>query len=86
MGMSMLGLLESEPNNVSNILPDVKVYFNQYLETPRRLTHCCRDVLRKHFKGKQIHRFVVAADMPKPIQDFILLKPVLRCIFPVKKE
>ena len=86
MGMSMLDFFKSEPDNVSNILPDVKVYINQYLETPRRLTHCCRDVLRKHFKGRQIHRFVVAADMPKPIQDFVLLKPVLRCIFPVKKE
>ena len=82
----MFDFLAPEPDNVSNILPDVKVYIRQCLETPRRLTHCCRDVLRKHFKGKQIHRFVEAADMPKPIQDFILLKPVLRCIFPVKKE
>ena len=85
VGSSMFDFLAPEPDNASSILPDVRVYIKQYLETPRPLTHCCRDVLRKHFKGRKVHRYVEAATIPKLIQDFVLLKPVLRCIFPDKK-
>ena len=85
VGSSMFDFLAPEPDNASSILPDVRVYIKQYLETPRPLTHCCRDVLRKHFKGRKIHRYVEAANIPKLVKDFVLLKPVLRCIFPDKK-
>ena len=64
------------------INPNFKAYFERSIDNPRRLTHTCRDVLRKTFKGRTIQRFVQNVKIPVMIQDFILLKPVLRYIFP----
>ena len=64
------------------INPNFKAYFERSIDNPRRLTYSCRDVLRKTFKGRKIQRFVQNVKIPVMIQDFILLKPVLRCIFP----
>ena len=54
-------------------------YFRHYLNNPRSLQMSCRDVLRKHFKTRGIHKFVshLASNIPEKIQDFILLKHVL---------
>ena len=54
-------------------------YFRHYLNNPRSLQMSCRDVLRKHFKTRGIHKFVshFASNIPEKIQDFILLKHVL---------
>ena len=61
----------------SGIHPDEKLYLKSCLEIPRKLTKCCRDVLRRHFRGHQIHKFVKGDNIPKTIKDFILLRPIL---------
>ena len=55
--------------------PAVKEYLERSLKTPRQLTKICRDVLRKHFKGRKIHKFVEVHILPEQIREFILLKP-----------
>ena len=54
-------------------------YFRHFLNTPRSLQMSCRDMLRKHFKNRGIHKFVshFASNIPEKIQDFILLKHIL---------
>ena len=47
------------------------------LETPRSLKLRCRDVLRRHFKGRKLHTFTEVPYIPKTVKDFILLKHVL---------
>ena len=55
-------------------------YILKHLSTPRSLKLCCRDTLRKAYKGRQIHRFVTMTEMPKSLKDYVLLKPLLKCI------
>ena len=55
-------------------------YILNHLSTPRSLKLCCRDTLRKAYKGRQIHSFVTMTEMPKSLKDYILLKPLLKCI------
>ena len=55
-------------------------YINTYLDTPRSLQTCCRNTLRKHFRGRYIHRFVEVSQCPKKIKDIILLKNLLLCL------
>ena len=57
-----------------------QAYINNYLDTPRSLLVCCRNSLRKHFRGRYIHRFVKVSGCPQKIKDIILLKYLLRCI------
>ena len=57
-----------------------QAYINNYLDTPRSLLVCCRNSLRKHFRGRYIHRFVQVSGCPQKIKDIILLKYLLRCI------
>ena len=52
-------------------------YMRQSLDYPRPLQLLCRDVLRRNFKGRDVHRFVNNSNIPKHIGDFILLKPIL---------
>ena len=58
------------------------VYVQHAFNTPRTLKVSCRDTLRRQFVGRGIHRFIDAkgADILSYIKDFILLKPLLRCI------
>ena len=49
-------------------------YIRKYLYTPRSLQLSCRDVLRRHFKRRQIHAFVDSTDVPTFTKEFILLK------------
>ena len=51
-------------------------YLRQCLEFPRALKLRCRDILRKHFRGRQIHAFMNAVDVPQRIKDFILLNDI----------
>ena len=60
--------------------PEVKIYLQQCYDIPRPLKHCCRDVLRKYWKGRQIHEFVNRSHIPGSIKDFILLKTVLHTL------
>ena len=59
--------------------PAENAYIAHYLETPRLLTLCCRDTLRKHYTGRQVHGYVKKTNMPQNIRDFILLKALLKC-------
>ena len=70
-------LLES----VSKDLHPTEVeYIRSCLEGPRKLTMICRDVLRRHFKGRKIHAFVREEVLPQELKDFILLVPILKCL------
>ena len=55
-------------------------YLKQCLSTPRSLKLRCRDVLRSHYPRRQIHRLVSCVDIPVKIQDFLLLKPILKTL------
>ena len=63
-----------------NLHPDVLKYIKAYIDTPRSLKIRCRDVLRGHFKGRRVHRFVEMSQIPPSIKDFILLKTILTCV------
>lgn len=56
---------------------DELAYIQSYLNTPRSLAVCCRTVLRRHFKRRQIHSYVETAEIPELLKDFILLRPIL---------
>lgn len=60
--------------------PVEQAYISQYLERPRSLLLKCRDTLRSYYKGRQIHKFVEIAKIPQVLKDFILLKPLLKCV------
>ena len=68
-------------NAFQDYLPPEEVeYINLYLDTPKSLKWCCRNSLRRYFKGASIHRFVAVSEIPKVLKDYILLKPLLKCI------
>ena len=60
--------------------PAEQNFIKENQESPRLLKVCCRDSLRQHFKGRRIHRFLEQSIIPKQIKDFVLLKPLLKCI------
>ena len=60
--------------------PAENEYMCQIKDSQKTLAIMCRDVLRHHFKGPQIHSFVKQCNIPQKIRDFILLKNVLKCI------
>ena len=57
--------------------PSVRAYILKYIESPMPLKVICRDTLRRHFKGRLIHRFVEQSLLPRDIKSFILLKRLL---------
>ena len=57
--------------------PSVRAYILKYIESPMPLKVICRDTLRRHFKGRLIHRFVEQSQLPRDIKSFILLKRLL---------
>ena len=63
-----------------NLHPDELKYIRAYIDTPRSLKLRCRDVLKKHFKGRHLHNFVEMSPIPQSIKDFILLKTILTCV------
>ena len=60
--------------------PAEQMYIYQCLQTPRSLLLISRDTLRRHYRGRRIHRFVEMINIPKTVKDFILLKPLLKCV------
>ena len=72
--------IESIDQQKVQLHPSVYKYIQEYLTMPRSLSVCCRDSLRRHYNGRQIHAFVEKTAMPKSVKDFILLKPLLRYI------
>ena len=65
---------------LESLHPSEKEYYEQARDNPRPLQFQCRDTLRKHFKGRGIHKFVKCTNIPKHIGDMILLRPILRSI------
>ena len=63
-----------------NLHPDGLKYIRAYTDTPRSLKLRCRDVLKRHFKGRRLHQFVEISPLPQSIKDFILLKTILNCV------
>ena len=57
-----------------------KEYICHNKSTHKSLAGVCRDVLRRHFKGPRIHRFVKQSKIPSKIKYFILLKDILKYI------
>ena len=57
--------------------PSVRLYIQNYLESPRPLKMICRNVLRKHFKGSTVHEYMTLFKCPRGIKDFVLLKPLV---------
>ena len=64
----------------TSLHPAVKAYLQQCLDGPRPLKRLCRDSLRKHFKGREIHKYVGKLNIPESVRDFILLKTILPTI------
>ena len=58
----------------------VSIYVQNYSSKPKPLIVLSREKLRSHFKGRAIHQFVKDATIPILIRDYILLKPLLRCL------
>ena len=75
---------ESERKTVESAMdtlhPAEQEYLQLWFTNPRPLKLRCRDVLRGHFTGREIHRHVKMANIPQTIKDFILLKPLLKCV------
>ena len=75
---------KSERNEIESAMdklhPAEQEYLKHRLNMPRPLKLACRDVLRRHFNGREIHRYVQAVSVPQTVKDFILLKPLLRCV------
>lgn len=55
-------------------------YMQKCLDTPRALKLSCRDVIRKTWCGRQIHKFVESPSIPLAIKEYILMKALLRNI------
>ena len=69
-GIGSGGPLPLEKNHVLE-------YLGQCLSGPRPLMCLCRNVLRKHFPRRQIHRYVYSVKIPQTIKNYLLLKPLL---------
>ena len=43
---------------VVQLHPEELAYFQHYLDNPRNLLKICRDVLRSHYKGRGIYKYI----------------------------
>ena len=57
--------------------PSVRAYILKYIKSPMPLKVICRDTLRRHFKGRLIHRFAEQSQCPRAIKNFLLLNSLL---------
>ena len=55
---------------IDKLHPAETKYLMKSLECPRSLQLCCRDSLRRHFKNRQIHRYVSISNAPNKIKNF----------------
>ena len=53
-------------------------YIQENFDTPKPLIKICRDVLRKHFRGQKIHKFMEVSQCPQKVKGFILMIYLLR--------
>ena len=60
--------------------PIEHVYIQKSLENlalPKSLKLSCRDNLRKHYRGRKIHKFVERSNIPIALKEYILLESLL---------
>ena len=55
----------------------VEAYIQESFDGPKPLIKICRNVLRKHFQGLKIHKYLDVSQCPQKIKDFILMKHLL---------
>ena len=60
--------------------PTEVAYIQRSINEPRALKLCCRDSLRRYFRGRCLHKFVKSAVIPNRLKEYILLKNVLLCL------
>ena len=53
-------------------------YIKKCLDGPKSLVMQCRDVLRRHFRGRHIFRYLEAVNCPKRIKETVLMTKLLR--------
>lgn len=56
--------------------PAEHAFIKDYLDYPRPLKTYCRNVLRKHFRGRNLHNFMLNIDCHQKLKDFVLLDSV----------
>ena len=69
-----------DPLTDGSLHPDELGYINQYLASPQSLKQECRNALRRHYTGSQIHQFMELVTMPQQIKDYILLRPMMKVL------
>ena len=71
--------------NQINTVTRVKV--ESLSRSTRSLKETCRIVLRQHYSGRLIHTFVNTAYMPRILQDYMLMKDILKleCVLSVSQ-
>ena len=60
--------------------PEENDYIKRCMTIPRSLKSKCRASLRKHYKGRKIHKFVERSNIPQTIKYFILLRLLLKTV------
>ena len=71
---------ESDVFQCRNLHLHEKEYIKRHMSISRSLKVCCRDSLRQHFQGRKIHQFVEQSKLPRSVEDYPLLRPLLKCI------
>ena len=57
--------------------PSKRGYLQRHVDLLHSLTILCRDALRRHFTGHQVHKYMDSVNIPTRLKDSILLKGVL---------
>ena len=55
----------------------LQAYIQENFDRPKPLAKICRHVVRKHFKGLKLHKFMEISSCPQIIKDYILMKYLL---------
>ena len=56
-------------------------YIQTFFDRPQTLKVLCRNTLRRHYRGRKIHKLVEIALCPQTVKDFILLKHILLTLY-----
>ena len=63
----------SQSGREDEIRDRIKHRIDRELYFPKPLKERCRDVLRRHFTGHSLYRYVVSANTPPSVRDFVLM-------------
>ena len=75
--------MSGEEDEISSRLEDeirsrIKHRIDRELFFPKPLKDRCRDVLRRHFTGHNLHRYVASVNTPSSVRDFVLMESRLK--------